>query len=109
MGVYHREGSKNWWLRYRDASGKLSRRSAETTIKAVALARLAEIEATVLEEVAAKESAMVEILPGDDPDAALEERVAALEDKIRRLILEKQSQIRFLEAWARSSRKLIKD
>jgi len=108
MGVYQREGSKNWWLRYRDANGKLVRRSANTTIKTVALARLAGIEAEVLADISV-ESVTSNDLPGmTQTDKSLDQRITDLEDLVRRLLLERKSLNRFLEASARSSERMLR-
>ena len=95
MSIYQREGSANWWLRYRGADGKIVRRSAKTTVKEVAQAQLAEAEAAVIEEkakngVSAASSAFTDALLAGE---SLEERVKALETVVRRLLLEKDVQV----------------
>ena len=106
--IYIREGSNNWWFRYRDADGKLKRRSSGTTIKALALAELAKLEAEILQEKAAKGDKQAKaVLSTAKTDLTLEERVERLEEAVHRLITENNIQIQFLEAWARSSRALM--
>lgn len=109
MGIYQREGSKNWWLRYRDASGKLRRLSAGTTNKSLAQARLAELEAEVLEEIADVALQETKAPKEVEPDTSLDARIAALETMIRRILLERESQIRFLQGSANASKQLLRD
>jgi hypothetical protein len=47
MRVYKREGSPNWWYNYRDADGKVRRRTARTTDKHVAEVMMAQAIAEV--------------------------------------------------------------
>jgi hypothetical protein len=47
MGVFKREGSPNWWYSYRDADGKVQRRTARTTDKHVAEVMMAQAFAEV--------------------------------------------------------------
>jgi hypothetical protein len=42
MGVYKQHGNPNWWYRYRDADGKVQRRSSSTTDREVAELMLAD-------------------------------------------------------------------
>ena len=106
--IYIREGSTNWWFRYRNADGKLKRRSSGTTNETLALAELAKLEAETLEEKAAKEGKQAKaVLSNAKIDQSLEERVDRLENAVHHLIIEKDIQIQFLEAWARSSRSLM--
>jgi len=106
--IYIREGSTNWWFRYRDADGKLKRRSSGTTIKTLALAELAKLEAEIIEEKTAKgDKHGKATLSSANVDLSLEERVERLEQAVHLLITEKGIQIEFLEAWARSSRSLL--
>ena len=108
MSIYQREGSANWWLRYRNAEGKIVRRSAKTTVKKVAQAQLSEAEAAVIEEKAKKggpaSSTFASALPAGD---SLEDRVEALETVVRRLLLEKEVQVGMLRAWTRSTKRLL--
>jgi hypothetical protein len=110
MSIYQREGSANWWLRYRNADGKIVRRSAKTTVKEVALAQLAKAEAVVVEEKAKKggppSSTFASALSTGD---SLEERVEALETAVRRLLLEKDVQVGILKAWSRSTKRLLSE
>lgn len=106
--IYIREGSGNWWLRYHDAKNKLKRRSSGTTNETLALVQLAKLEAEILEEKAAKGDKQAKaVLSTAKGDLSLEERVERLEQAVHRLMIEKDIQIQFLEAWARSSRSLL--
>lgn len=110
MSIYQREGSANWWLRYRGADGKIVRRSAKTTVKEVAQAQLAKAEVAVIEEKAKQggpaSSTFASALPAGE---SLEERVKALETVVRRLLLEKDVQVGMLRVWVRSTKRLLSE
>jgi hypothetical protein len=95
--IYIREGSTSWWFRYRDADGKLKRRSSGTMSEILALAQLAKLEAETIEKKAAKGATQANaVFSNSKIDLSLEERVEQLEQTLHRLMIEKDIQILFL-------------
>jgi hypothetical protein len=64
MGIYKRKGTDFWYIRYRDADGKLVRRSSGTTDKGEAQAMLAEAETEVARQ---KQAKLEQAAPGAKP------------------------------------------
>jgi hypothetical protein len=101
MGIYKREGSDVWYLRYWDANGKLVRRTSGTKNEAEAQAVLAEAQAEVALQKRAKFDHAVSGLGREEPaDLPLPERVRRLEHIVRGLVRLHVTEFEMLRQWA---------
>lgn len=80
ISLYKRRGTNNWWVRYRDANGRLHRRSTGTADEQLARRMAARLERELLQAMVEDEERMPDDTPRQDlASADLTQDIARIE------------------------------